>query len=328
VLLPYRDSAATLSEALDGLLADPDPTREIIAINDGSRDEGPSYVAARSRGDARLRCVETPGLGIVGALVHGLAHARGDLIARMDADDRCDPSRIALQRQHLDAHPTLALVATRVVCFPEAAVMDGLQRYVTWQNGLVSPDDHAREMFVESPLCHPSVMLRRAALDAVGPWRSVPGPEDYDLWLRMNAAGLRMAKLPAVLLGWRQRPGRLTFSDPRCAPERILAAKAPFLAARVLETALPLVLWGAGQTGKRIARALEAHGVKAVGFVDIDPRKVGGVARGVPIGTPATLVPGRCVVVVAVGARGARETVRETLRTKGFVEGRDWWAAA
>ncbi len=328
VLLPYRDCAQTLPEAIEGILADGDPTLELIVVNDGSADAGPAYLAERARRDPRVVCLDTPGLGIVGALSVGMSRARGDLIARMDADDVCDPERIARQRVHLDARPTIALVATRVVCFPEEAVGEGLRRYVDWQNGIVSADDHAREMFVESPVCHPSVMLRRAALDAVGAWRDLPVPEDYDLWLRMDAAGMRMEKLPASLLGWRHRPGRLTFSDPRYAPARIVAAKAPFVAARVRATGLPLVVWGAGPTGKHLARALEPHGVYAAAFVDIDPRKVGGVARGAPIGTPDTLVPGRCVVVAAVGSRGARGLIREALAARGFVEGRDWWAGA
>lgn len=331
VLVPYRDCGPTLPEALAGLCADPDPARELIVINDGSRDDGPAFVTELARRDPRVIALHTPGLGIVGALAMGLAHARGDLLARMDADNVCDPARIARQRHHLDAHPGLDLVATRVRCFPDDAAGEGLREYVAWQNTLVTADDHAREMFVESPVCHPSVMLRRAALDAVGPWRDLPVPEDYDLWLRMDAAGMRLEKLPETLVGWRHRPGRLTFSDPRYAPTQILAAKAPFLAARVAATGLPLWVWGAGPTGKRLARALEPYGVRAAGFVDIDPRKVGGVARGVAIAgpdAPGVLVAGRCAVVAAVGSRGARGLIRAALGARGFVEGRDWWAGA
>jgi hypothetical protein len=71
------------------------------------------------------------------------------------------------------------------------------------------------DLFVESPLVHPSVMARAAALRALGGYRVFDGPEDYDLWLRAHAAGLRFAKLSEVLLDWRDSPRRLTRRDPR-----------------------------------------------------------------------------------------------------------------
>ena len=87
-------------------------------------------------------------------------------------------------------------------------------------------------------------------------------------------------------------------------------------------------MWGAGPTGKRFARALEAHGVKARRFVEIDPRKIGRTARGVPIVSPEALRAGEDALVVAVGTRGARAIVRARLLEKGFVEGRDFVCAA
>jgi hypothetical protein len=105
----------------------------------------------------------------------------------MDADDLVLGPRFGNQLTYLRAHPEVAAVGTRVRLFPERAVGEGMKRFVAWQNSLLTPEDHARELFVESPLCHPSVMLRRAALDAVGGWRTVPWAEDYDLWLRVTA---------------------------------------------------------------------------------------------------------------------------------------------
>jgi hypothetical protein len=205
---------------------------------------------------------------------------------------------------------------------------EGLAAYVAWQNGLLTPEDHARELFVESPLCHPSVMLRRDALEAVGPWRDVPWPEDYDLWLRLDAAGYGLAKLPELGLRWRHHGGRMTFNDPRCELARFPEAKAPYLAARLRTLARPLVVWGAGKTGKRLARALEGHGVRAVRFIDIDPRKIGRPARGVPIADAGSLRLGEETILVALGEPGARDVVRGRLDARGFVEGVDYLCGA
>jgi hypothetical protein len=172
-------------------------------------------------------------------------------------------------------------------------------------------------------------MMRRTALEAVGGYREHTGPEDYELWLRFDAAGLAMAKLPEVLLSWRHRSGRATFSHPRYALERFRETKAPFLAERVRgANKRRLVIWGAGPTGRRVARELEPYGLEAALFIDIDPRKIGRSARNAPIRAMEALDAASDVVVVAVGARGARELIRPELAARGFCEGVDYWFAA
>lgn len=329
VLLPYRDVGAFIEEALDSVLAQRGVELEVLAIDDGSRDDGPERVARAGARDARVRRFATGGVGLVGALELGRREARGELVGRMDGDDVSLPGRLAFQVERLDAEPQLGAIGTLVEAFvANGEVGEGMRRYVAWQNGLVTPADHARQLFVESPLCHPSVVLRRSALDAVGGYRDGPWPEDYDLWLRLDAMGLGLAKVPEVLLRWRHREGRATFGDARYGLDRFYGAKSRFLAMRLRRLARPVAVWGAGATGKRTARALEASGVKAELFVDIDPRKLGGVARGAPIVPASALVRGRHTVVVAVGARGARDLVRAELDSRGFVEGDDYLCAA
>jgi GT2 family glycosyltransferase len=328
VLLPLRDAGATLAEAISSVLDQRGVDLELVAVDDGSRDQGPVWLRGVAARDRRVVVLETGGVGIAGALGRALAVARAPLLARMDADDICHPDRLARQLAALAAAPELALVAARVEPFPPAAVGPGLARYVAWQNGILSPAEHARDLFIESPLCHPSVVVRREALVRVGGWRDVPWPEDYDLWLRLDEAGLPMAKLPEVLLRWRHQPGRATFADPRYALERFRQAKAPHLARRLRALGRQVVVWGAGPTGKRLARALEPHGVRAAWFVDIDPRKLGRCARGAPILPPAALRPGAQTVVVAVGAPGARDLIRAQLGATGLREGVDFVCAA
>jgi hypothetical protein len=301
---------------------------EVIAVDDGSTDAGPAIVAAMAANDPRLVPIASGGVGIVGALAAGLARARGRFVARMDSDDVSLPGRFAAQIELLEQDARLGVVGTRVEAFPALAVGEGLRRYLAWQNALVSPEDHERDLFVESPLCHPSVMLPRRVLVELGGWREVTWAEDYDLWLRISSAGYRIAKVPRVLLRWRHREGRMTFTDPRFTIARFIEAKACYLAPRLASTGRPVAVWGAGPTGKQIARALERHGVRAALFVDIDPRKVGGIARGAPVVAPSSVTPGVHTVVVAVGARGARERCRCQMDQMGFVEGSDYVCAA
>lgn len=333
VLMPYRDAGVTIDDAVASTLADLGPCDELVAIDDRSGDDGPDRVAEWARRDPRVVALGSPsggseGGGIASALARGLDRASHALVGRMDADDVTLPGRFAAQRAALEQDPSLAVVGTQVELFP--SVTPGMDAYVRWQNALVTPEDHARAVHVESPLCHPTAVLRRAALDAVGGWRDAPWPEDWDLWLRLHHGGHRIAKVPRVLLRWRRHEGATTLRDPRCAPERLRRARARYLAP--LLRARPFAIWGAGQTGRRLARALASEGVRPRFFVDIDPRKIGRRAQEAPIlaaeGAIAVARAEDVLLVVAVGDRGARDVVRGRLAGHGLVEGDAFVCAA
>lgn len=243
----------------------------------------------------------------------------------MDADDTSRPGRIAAEVELLARDASLAVAGCMVE--PTGAVTDGMRAFIAWQNAVLTAEDHARAMFVESPVCHPSVTIRRAALDAVGGFRDAPWAEDWDAWMRLDAAGWRFAKVPRVLFSWRQDASSVTRRDARCSLERMRAARAHYLAARLATMRRPVAVWGAGPTGTRLARELEKHGVFPARFIDIDPRKIGRTRRGAPV-VGRDAIDRAHTIVVAVGARGARDVVRADLVGRGFIEGTDFVLAA
>ena len=332
VLLPFRNAEATLGEALDSVVADVDSDAhagtEVLAIDDGSTDGSRTVAVRFASAHPCVRVLNAGGVGIAQALAFGAREARGAFIARMDADDISLPGRFAAQRALLEASDGIAVAAAQVELFPEHHVEGGMRRYVDWQNALVTEAEHRHAIFVESPVCHPSVMMRRSALDAVGGYRDCAWAEDYDLWLRLHAAGYGIAKVPRVLLRWRQGPGRLTFTDARYSEDAFREARAHYLAPRLLREPRSIVVWGAGATGKRLARALEAHGARPRMFIDIDPRKIGGTARGVPVSSAEVLDAKRHFVVAAVGSWGARDLIAAHLKARGFLEQQDFLLAS
>lgn len=331
VLLPVRDAAETLPGCLDSLAAQSLEDHEIVAIDDGSTDGSGSLLEDRAAEDRRLRVVRTSRRGLVSALNHALAEARGPLLARMDADDLARPERLERQVDRLQHDPGLDVLGSRVELVSDPAVppSGGMRAHVEWLNALLDHEAMARDRFVESPLVHPSVMVRRAALDALGGWRAFDGPEDYDLWLRAFDAGLRFSKLPQVLLLWRDRPGRLTRTDPRYAAHRFLALKLSALRQGPLVARRPVVIWGAGPIGKGWARALAAAGHPVSAFVEVDRRKLGACIHGAPVVPVAgARRPGDPLHLAAVGQRGARARIRSEAARLGLVEGRDLVAVA
>ncbi len=327
VLLPFRNAAATLGPALASVLCQTETAWRLVAVDDGSQDESAALVARGGRGDPRVCLVSSPPVGLVAALNLGLSHVDTPFVARMDADDRCHPKRLERQLACLAAHPETTVVGCRVRCFPRALVQAGMRAYEAWQNSLTSHADIVREIFIEAPLVHPSVVLRTAALRAVGGYRAGPFPEDYDLWLRLFEAGAGFAKVAAPLFAWRESGGRLTRTDPRYSPAAILALKAHYLRRTVLRDAPAVQIWGAGRDGKRLARALGGEGVPTARFFDVDPAKIGGRVGGrIPVLPYAEVARHRELpLLIGVGARGARALIRPELGRLGRVEGHDAW---
>jgi glycosyltransferase involved in cell wall biosynthesis len=329
VLLPVRDARPFLAEALASILDDPTaPDLEVVAVDDGSADGSAEVLAAAARRDRRLRVIPQPRLGLVAALNRGLGEARADLVARQDADDRSLGGRLRAIARYLDAEPAVAVVGTGVALHPDGARGAGMARYVDWLNA-IDGDALGREIWVESPLAHPTIGARRAVLLAAGGYRQGPFAEDYELLLRLHLGGHRLGRIPEVLYWWRDHPGRLTRTHPSYAPPGFRRLKAAALRQGPLRHAGPVAVWGAGKTGRPFAAALRAEGFAVTAWIDVDPRKIGRTLHGAPVlpvdrvasvrGTP---------ILVAVGRPEARPLIRAELDRNGFIELRDYWVVA
>ncbi len=326
VLLPVRDAGAHLESCLRSIERQTLRDFEIIAVDDGSCDGSGETLRTRARSDRRYRVIPGPATGLAAALNVGLEHCRAELVARLDADDAMTPQRLELQAETLARDATLDVLSCLVRSFPRARIAEGFRRYDRWLNSLLTHDDILRERFVESPVAHPSVMARRSTLEAAGGYRDMGWAEDYDLWLRLLAGGARFAKIDRILHLWRDHPGRLTRTDGRYSVKRFLACKAYHLVAGPVRGADQVLIWGAGQTGRRLAKALRKLGVTPAAFVDVDARKVGRRPGGVPVHDVGDLLPlvrrrSQTVVLVAVARRGARDLIRPRLGRRGLVEG-------
>lgn len=323
-----RDGEATLGACLASLSVQTLADHEVVAVDDGSADGSGRLLRAHAARDARLRVLAAPPRGLVAALNHGLAACRAPLVARMDADDVADPRRLEAQaRRFRDADAPDVLAARVRVVGDEAG--PGMAEYVGWSNGLLTHEEMVADLFVESPLVHPSVMARAAALRALGGYRVFDGPEDYDLWLRAHAAGLRFAKLSEVLLDWRDSPRRLTRRDPRYGPDRFRALKIEALERAALRAGRAVVLWGGGPIGKAWSRALRARGHRVCAFVDVHPRRLGTSVHGAPVVPwPEAAAHAGALHLAAVGQRGGRARVRGLAASLGLRDGVDLIAVA
>jgi GT2 family glycosyltransferase len=335
ILLPVRNAEATLPLCLESIRRQNEPGWECVAVDDGSSDGSRACLDRAAASDGRFRVLWQPPSGIVAALEHGLRHCRGGYVARMDADDIMLARRLAEQLRAMSQDPSLAGVGCHVRIFPRAAPVAarhaGRREYESWLNSLASAADVARDAFIECPLAHPSLMLKRSVLAHYG-YRDAGWPEDYDLVLRLLAGGEKVGVVPQRLLCWRDGESRLSRTSDTYSLGRFATCKAHFLAQGFLCGGPLYVLWGYGNTGRTLAKALLEHGKRPAAIIEVHPRRLGQRILGVPVLSPAELPAFnrecRLPIVASVARPRPRQDVRDALGALGYIELTDYVCAA
>ena len=327
VLVPARNAASTLEACLASISRQTETRWECVLVDDGSTDGTAAIAREAARRDPRFRLVTIPHRGIITALNEGLNRCRAPLIARMDADDVMRRDRLSRQADLLGRDASLAAAGCHVRLFPRRSMAPRLREYERWLNSMRSADDVSRDAFVECPVAHPTLMMRRPMADlgyADNGW-----PEDYDLVLRALGAGLRIGVVPGRLLAWRDRADSLSRTDGRYGLARFTACKAHHLAAGFLSRSDRYILCGYGATGKTLRRALADLGKHPSHIVEVNPARLGKRIHGAPVIPPRDL-PGlaRVPIVVSVARAGPRAEARADLAALGFEDGRDFVCAA
>ncbi|GAB3074048.1 glycosyltransferase [Corynebacterium aquatimens] len=253
----YRGTTASeLETALNSLYSQSRPAEEILVVRDGPVEGGVDKLLRDGRVET-LMLERNQGLGR--ALAHGFARVTTEFVARLDSDDAATAQRLEKQLEFMRAHPEIAVVGSAMQEFSVEEGADGEADGDAWKLGGVRrlPEEHAQiaqYTRLNSPMNHPSVMMRTAAVRAVGGYRPMHNMEDYDLWARLIAAGQRLHNMPEPLTYFRVSDAqfrRRTTRETRAAERAMQDALVSYglisrprarvnLAVRNLYRALPL----------------------------------------------------------------------------------------
>jgi glycosyltransferase involved in cell wall biosynthesis len=239
VCMPVYNAERYLAEAVESILGQTFGDFEFLIIDDGSTDGSHDILRRYAASDPRLRVVSRPNTGYLIALNEMLASARGEFVARMDADDVALPERFERQAAYLRSHPEVLAVGTRILLIdPEGAPL-------TEMCTLQTHDDIDRShLEARMGICHPSVMARAEVLRKVGGYRpEYYTAEDMDLWLRLAEIG-RLANLPEVLLKYRQHLQSIGYAQRAKQEEIVWRIRADAWQRRGLSQNLPTVRAG------------------------------------------------------------------------------------
>jgi glycosyltransferase involved in cell wall biosynthesis len=199
---PHREY---LRQAVDSVLTQTFANFEFLIIEDPSRISTGDILADLNDARIRLHRNDTP-LGLARSLNAGVALARAGLIARLDADDACLPQRLERQFAFLGLHPEVDVYGSRIIVIDE----DG--RPIARRNLPTSHDAIVKQLQRTNALSHPSVMFRKASVEAAGGYEPTQVVEDFELWCRMATRGARFAASEEPLIFYRFHPGALKFS--------------------------------------------------------------------------------------------------------------------
>lgn len=215
VMAVYKnDRAEWLQQAIDSLLNQSVKADDIVIVVDGPLTEALNAVLRRYKNEKTISIMRLPeNKGLGNALNIGIAHAKRELVARMDADDIAVENRFELQLAEFDKNPDLDILGGQIAEF-----IDTPDNIVAYRKVPTSYNDIKQFARRRSPFNHPTVMYKKSTIQKLGGYDvSAIRIEDYDLWLRAIHGGATVSNLSEVVLDYRANEDamrrRKTFSS-------------------------------------------------------------------------------------------------------------------
>jgi glycosyltransferase involved in cell wall biosynthesis len=203
VLVPVFNGASTIGDALESLLSQRSAIDQVVVSDDGSEDDLDRALAPFREW---ITLARGPNAGLAVARNRAAAVASGSLLGLLDADDVWLPGRAAALTEAARLRPDLDIITTDAVVVSEGRAHDE-----TYYEKRGWPDGDQLDAIVRASFIFGAAGIRRAAFDAVGGYDDrARFAEDWDLWLRMLAAGSRAGLVDAPLYEYRRHPHSLT----------------------------------------------------------------------------------------------------------------------
>jgi glycosyltransferase involved in cell wall biosynthesis len=204
ITLPVYNAMPYLPAAVESILGQTYSDFEFLIIDDGSSDESADYL--RSLRDARIKLLVRENRGLGTTLNELFSNSRTDYVARMDADDVCEPHRLEKQMAYLRDHDDVVLLGTGIDFIVGSRIVNGFRP-------LTHHADIRKRLLQKRPgVNHPTIVVKRNAWAEVGGYRVARAGEDLDFCLRLCDFG-RVANIPEALYHYRLSKGSLSVKN-------------------------------------------------------------------------------------------------------------------
>jgi glycosyltransferase involved in cell wall biosynthesis len=260
ILTPFKNAEKYIRATAESILAQTETDWEWILVNDHS-SENEEVVLKEFLSDKRIRVFTNNGNGIIDALNLAFEQATGRFCTRMDADDVMPENKLKFFSNYLENSSPETIVTGKVHYFSEEyEVSDAYRKYEAWLNKQVDQNDFYSEIYKECTLASGNWMMYTETLQAIGGFKSLKYPEDYDLLFRWYENNLSIKGIDEVTHLWREHSERTSRTHTHYAQESFFRLKVN----RLLDLEWnnnQILLNGTGQKGRLTAKLLTERSV-------------------------------------------------------------------
>lgn len=277
VIMPAYNAGRYIGEAIKSIINQTYKNWELLIIDDGSTDNTVDVILNLKKEEQRIKLISRENRGLVESLNEGIENAKGNFIARMDADDICDKTRLEKQINYLYAHPEVHLVGTNVKMIFEDDVRDelketSLKNEKLWNSNIDSSNRFNSNM-EGFKVVHATWLIRKELFYYIGKYRKTV-TEDAEFLFRCVINGYNVDKVPEQLYSYRIRntsKSDLDRTDNKHKKE-IINWKLDYLEENYKESmrTMKYMIWGADISGEIAAKVINERFPKAVckGIID------------------------------------------------------------
>ena len=274
ILIPFKNTEAFISDCLKSITAQTYTNWELLIIDDNSTDSSFSIVEAFVQKDPRVTLTKNSGSGIIDALQLAFKQSSGEFITRMDSDDIMLPNKLEVMANSLLTHGKQHVALGLVHYFSAEGIKDGYKSYETWLNALTKKGTNYSEIYKECVIPSPCWMVHRDDLLVCDAFKPNRYPEDYDLAFRFYKHDFKCIPSDVVLHDWRDYSHRTSRTDEHYAENHFIPLKLDYFLELDYHAEKTLVVWGAGNKGKFIAKSLIEKKINFEWICD-NPKKIG-----------------------------------------------------
>lgn len=274
ILIPFKNTEAFIADCLNSILKQSYTNWEVLIVDDHSTDSSYKIVNAFADANARITLLKNNGSGIIDALRLAFKSSTGALITRMDSDDLMLPNKLQVLAHGLLKYGKQHVALGLVHYFSATGIKDGYKNYEIWLNTLTKTGCNYNEIYKECVIPSPCWMLYRDDLIACNAFNPNTYPEDYDLAFRFYKHGYKCIPCNETLHHWRDYSSRASRTDAHYTDNHFIPLKLDYFLELDLNPNKTLVLWGAGNKGKTMAKYLIKKSIHFDWICD-NPNKIG-----------------------------------------------------
>ena len=326
IIMAAKDTGLYIKECLDSILSQTYSHWELVAINDHSSDRTPEILEEYAKLDDRIKLIHSKRHKLIPALKEGYEHVTGELINRMDSDDKMPYDKLEALVEEWKQYGKGHIIAGGTEHFvDEGEVGEGFRKYEEWLNKVARSSSHYQEIYQECVIPSHSWMLHKEDMDLVDAFNPEVYPEDYDLCFRFYRAGLKVIGIDKVLHYWRDRSDRISRTWEEYKDNRYYDLKLRYFYEIDRDSSRPLVVWGAGRNGKDLVKKILER-ESSLQWVCDNEEKVGKDIYDIRMREVQYIKElQNPQILIAVTSRGEKEKIRAELLSWHKQPVKDFW---